>query len=569
MQLIINSKFRPFTYDELIKPMLQYKEVYDKVENDYSTLAAQTEQWKDIANQTQSPEAYEMYSNYSRDLNNVVDSFSRGMTIQNRSQLLNMRRRYASDIRPIEVAANRRKELADEQRKMSLQDPTRIWEKKATDMSLDELIHNPSADYGNSVSGANLTAQVAAKASALAKEFRNNPNKMISLVGGDYYEYVKQRGFSSKAVLEAVMNSPNASPILTNLVESTIDASGIKSWGSDAAKAQAYNYAKQGLWNAVGQDEAQIVNNWRAQQEAATAAKKKEDEPKLDYKPRTFNHLEASGNLKGMQNIMNKITRGGKPLAKYFGDKGDVNPMKVYEEWHKLASTEAIGNMGSPSALGVRVNADTDKTASEKIQSKYRRNYAKGIQIISSEEYNLLKDLGYSSNSNIRDFYGIGRRLNEKATEYTENFVNGANIDYLSKVLNTNISTMAKNEKTFANIAVLLDKNFRATSKTIDPDDYGTKENPIVDLSHTTKYPNKLILSYQNGDKVLINPDLVSGEARNIMLEYQNQKNEYIKQGYNKQQVEDYLEPYLMQKLVKLSLRGYNPNAPTTDSKLD
>lgn len=271
MQLTIDSKFRPFSYDELIKPLIQYKETYDKVEADYSNLAAQTEQWKDIANQTQSPEAYAMYSKYANDLNNIVDDFSKGMTLQNRSQLLAMKRRYASDIKPIENAANRRKELADEQRKIDAQDPTRLWQRRASDMSLDEFIHNPSADYGKGISGAALTAQVAAGASALAKEFRNNPEKMRKLVGGDYYEYVKQRGFSSQAVLAAIMNNPDASPVLTNLVESTMDATGVKDWGSKSTIGQAYNYARQGLWNAVGQDEAQLVNNWRAQENLSNA----------------------------------------------------------------------------------------------------------------------------------------------------------------------------------------------------------------------------------------------------------------------------------------------------------
>ena len=271
MQLVIDSKFRPFSYDELIKPLVQYKEAYDKVEADYSNLAAQTEQWKDIANQTQSPEAYAMYSKYANDLNNIVDDFSKGMTLQNRSQLLAMKRRYASDIKPIENAANRRKELADEQRRIDAQDPTRLWQRRASDMSLDEFIHNPSADYGKGISGAALTAQVAAGASALAKEFRDNPEKMRKLIGGDYYEYVKQRGFSSQAVLAAIMNNPDASPILTNLVESTMDATGVKDWGSKSTIEQAYNYARQGLWNAVGQDEAQLVNNWRAQENLSNA----------------------------------------------------------------------------------------------------------------------------------------------------------------------------------------------------------------------------------------------------------------------------------------------------------
>ena len=94
---------------------------------------------------------------------------------------------------------------------------------------------------------------------------------MRKLVGGDYYEYVKQRGFSSQAVLAAIMNNPDASPVLTNLVESTMDATGVKDWGSKSTIEQAYNYARQGLWNAIGQDEAQLVNNWRAQENLSNA----------------------------------------------------------------------------------------------------------------------------------------------------------------------------------------------------------------------------------------------------------------------------------------------------------
>lgn len=261
MQLVINSKFRPFSYDELVKPLMQYKEAYDKVEADYSNLAAQTEVWKNVVNQTQSPEAYAMYNKYATALNEITEDFSKGMTLQNRSQLLNMKRRYASDIVPIATAATRRKELADEQRKLSAQDPTRIWQHNANEMGLDELIKNPSADYGQSVSGATLTTQVANAASALAKEFRNNPEELKKIAGGQYYEYVKQRGFSSKAVLDAILNDPNASPVLTNLVESAIDSTGIKNWGDREALNRARQYANQGLWKAVGEAQVQNLDN--------------------------------------------------------------------------------------------------------------------------------------------------------------------------------------------------------------------------------------------------------------------------------------------------------------------
>lgn len=266
MYLQLDTKFNPFTYDEMVKPLLYYKQAYDQAEAAYSDLATQTEAWKDIANKENSPEAYEMYQRYSSELNNAIDDFSKGMTLQNRRALLGLKKRYASDIQPIANAHKRRSTLAEEQRKAELANPTMLWERKASDMSLDDFISNPDADYGRSTSGAALSAQVAAGAGALAKEFRDNPEKMRKLVGGDYYEYVKQRGFSSEAVLAAILDNPNASPVLTQLVESSIDSAGLKEWASSATLKQAYNYARQGLWNAVGQDEAQLVQNWRAQE---------------------------------------------------------------------------------------------------------------------------------------------------------------------------------------------------------------------------------------------------------------------------------------------------------------
>lgn len=220
-----------------------------------------------MANEQKDKRAYEMYKKYADDLKDRVFAlFNKGLNQATRANLFNMVSRYSKEITPIENAYKRRSALAEEQRKAELANPTMLWERKAGDMSLDDFINNPYADYGRSTSGAALSAQVAAGAGALAKEFRNNPEKMRKLVGGDYYEYVKQRGFSSEAVLAAIMDNPDASPVLTQLVESSINSAGLKEWASPSTLQQAYNYARQGLWNAVGQDEAQLVQNWRAQE---------------------------------------------------------------------------------------------------------------------------------------------------------------------------------------------------------------------------------------------------------------------------------------------------------------
>ena len=147
--------------------------------------------------------------------------------------------------------------------------------------------------------------------------------------------------------------------------------------------------------------------------------------------------------------------------------------------------------------------------------------------------------------------------------------INGVDLDYITGVINNNVTSMAKNKRSFANVMTPLDSKFNATSKKFDPDDYGTDTNPIVDLSHSVKFPKKFIATYKDGSKVLVNPNVISGEAQSLVNAYDARKQELLKQGYGEQEVNDYLEPYLMQGFVNLGLRGYNASASKTDSKVN
>ena len=136
------------------------------------------------------------------------------MNTRNSRALLGLKRRYTQDIKPIDDASKRRKELAEEQRKTELTNPTILWERRANDMSLDDFINNPNIDYGKSISGATLTAQVAAAASALAKEIRDDPDKIKNLAGGDFYEYIKKKSSVSVRAKPFASNKKNVVCVL-------------------------------------------------------------------------------------------------------------------------------------------------------------------------------------------------------------------------------------------------------------------------------------------------------------------------------------------------------------------
>lgn len=109
MYLKLNTTYRPFTYDELIKPLVEYGKAYKEVEESYTTLADQAAAFSNKVNQTESPKAYDMYTKYTEALNSAMEDFSKGMTSGSRAKLLQMKKDYSNTIVPIAKAAEEMK----------------------------------------------------------------------------------------------------------------------------------------------------------------------------------------------------------------------------------------------------------------------------------------------------------------------------------------------------------------------------------------------------------------------------------------------------------------------------
>lgn len=269
--LVINSQFKPFSYQEMLAPTLMATQAHQELENQYGELATKASVWEEMANEQTDPYAYKMYKTYANDLEEQAGQLAReGLNAASRRDMLNMRARYSKEITPIEQAYTARQKQAEQQQQALLQDPTLMLSRRASTTSLDDYIRNPQLAY-ESYSGKLITAQAASAASALAKEMQENPRKWRSILGNSYYETMMQKGFSSQAVLQAIQDNPNAAPQLTRIVEDAINSSGVRNWGDQATIARAIDYAKQGLWSAVGETQYQTLDNWRdkmAEQEA-------------------------------------------------------------------------------------------------------------------------------------------------------------------------------------------------------------------------------------------------------------------------------------------------------------
>lgn len=277
MAIVLTSKFNPFTYEELVRPAMEMTKAHQEVEQALGELKAESMKMQNLANKETDPIAHAQYQRYASDLALQAASLARsGLRTSSRRDLYDMASRYQAEIVPIDTASKKREALVNQQRALRLQNPTMLFEREAAGMSLDELIQNPNADYGHAISGDFLAKQVATAASVLAKEARDSEEgkgKLKKMMLPFQYEYIKQKGFSREAVMEAILRGPNANKILTGIVDGVIKSSGVLDWGDRNTIAKAYNYANQGLYSAIGETTSQIVTDtYGAQRAAARAA---------------------------------------------------------------------------------------------------------------------------------------------------------------------------------------------------------------------------------------------------------------------------------------------------------
>lgn len=365
------TQFRPFSFEEQLRPLLMYTQAHQAVEEAYSELDSQANAIGSLANEANDPVTYQRYKAYESALRTQADALAKnGLTPSSRQSLLDLKGRYAKDITPIQNAITRRRELADEQRKALLQNPTLMFQRDMNSMSydssLDRFLENPDYDYGERYSGALLTQQVSQAAGNLAKELSNYGNgKRL-----DAYTktFLQKHGFTRDQVLDAI-NNPNraqSQPVLNAIVEQVMGSSGMASWADQPTMDKAYNYARQGLWSAIGQTNISTYEDYGARLAAKEAMQKRvkaynpssTEEPTIKglalnprsiYSARMKTDAEKAfnNNIKNFSQYFYRDSRGRIRL--------NYNGVKEY----RRNATPTVTETGSGSGTAALANAET------------------------------------------------------------------------------------------------------------------------------------------------------------------------------------------------------------------
>lgn len=228
------ARFSPYSFDEMLKPLAMATQEHNAIEEGIAELGSKADLMRMYANEEPDSKVANMYNKYANDLDKQAESLAKyGLNPTSRQGLLGLKRRYSSEITPIETAVKNRKERADEQRKLLASNPNLMFTEDFNNISLDRLIENPELGYA-SVSGDDLYKKGAAIAEAASKRIiETNP-----ALGRQYYSI--KTGYGEEAARQFLLNNASI-PELNSAIDKLSEEAGISRLsGTDQKRARDY-----------------------------------------------------------------------------------------------------------------------------------------------------------------------------------------------------------------------------------------------------------------------------------------------------------------------------------------
>lgn len=271
--LIINSKFKPFSYAEMLAPVQAATQAHQELESAYSDLSTKANIWDKLAGETTDQKAHSIYQKYADDLKAQAEELAKnGINPTSRQAMLNMKNRYTKEITPIETAFNKKQADIKAQQDIRLKDPSRRFNTYARDLTVSDYMDNPGLDVmGDNASGDLLYAQVAKQAANFKNQLQT-PKGIKSLGLPFQYELQHVKGATPEEINDAIVNGVNAkTPIgrmLGQILDNAMDGSGVRNWSSmngDYANNHTYQelrtMAARGLWDALGSTDSKYLTD--------------------------------------------------------------------------------------------------------------------------------------------------------------------------------------------------------------------------------------------------------------------------------------------------------------------
>jgi len=199
--LVIDSKFRPFSYNDFLAPVQTATTEHKALETAYGELGAQSAAWEErLQNAPQAKQYYDEFQQTLQDATN--DLAENGLTMSSRRKALAAREQYANNIVPLEEAWQRQQADIDRQQKSQDKNNGRnIYNYDARTQSLDYYL-DPNAKGFVSANLNDITNTGIAGGKALSERYiKTEEGRRFD---NYYYSLVKETGMNPQTAMKVL-----------------------------------------------------------------------------------------------------------------------------------------------------------------------------------------------------------------------------------------------------------------------------------------------------------------------------------------------------------------------------
>lgn len=257
MPLQVTSKFDPFTFEELAKPISQATAVHSELENEYSQLMASSAQVAQYLDPTDpgDRQLLNIYGAYAKKLNDSAGTLAnKGVNPSMIKDLTKLKSIYASSIAPIENAYKAKVEQMKSQRDAKQKDSSMQFTYDAGSMPVSFYYANPGVNY-NGISLNGITKRVGEIAKGYTKQLLHNPTDWGLTAGGQQIERWVSYGLND-ADIQRALNGEDK--MLGKIIMDAVQQSGAQGYGDNVLK-MAIDAAADGLRQGFGEMKSERV----------------------------------------------------------------------------------------------------------------------------------------------------------------------------------------------------------------------------------------------------------------------------------------------------------------------
>lgn len=305
------SQFTPYTFDELLKPFLLYKEELDKQTKDFEDYGTNAEAIGAFLDSNLDSDIYSTYTNYMDALNSAASDLSKqGLTPESREKLSALKRSFNRDMLPIKAGIEARDKARQQWNELSAKDRTLMTSFNPNTASVSAFMNGKTPESIN-VSGNDLMQRAYNIAQVVSKNNIQDP-EFMKVMGGQYYQIKQEYGLDSPEMNAFIRDNVVGVPEIDAMIQEVLSSSNVDKLSAED-QDRAIKYALEGAFNGMQRNISynyQTNRQWDFDKQLALKASGDPEDPdkKPDFMSNTLSYnTKTSRDIRKEKEYLNTL----------------------------------------------------------------------------------------------------------------------------------------------------------------------------------------------------------------------------------------------------------------------